>query len=90
MNNWDLWKLITADLQRARSTLPASDATDRAITDYHEFLDNNELELACDMLEAYAEEHAVTREFWVALASAAEKMKLSAKLNRYRNRAEKG
>lgn len=90
MNNWDLWKLITADLQRARNTLPATDATDRAITDYHEYLDNNELDLACDMLEAYADEHEVTREFWVALASAAEKMKLSVKLNRYRNQAEKG
>ena len=90
MNNWDLWKLIEADLERARRTLPAELASDRALVEYQEFLDHNELELACDVLEAYAEDHPVSREFWLALLAAAEKMKLSATADRFRRRANAG
>jgi len=43
-----------------------------------EFLSPNELEIACDMLELYAERQKLGREFWVALRDAAAKMGLSA------------
>ncbi len=90
MNLWDLWKLIEADLVRARNTLPDSAVSDRDVQEYQEFLDHNELELACDMLEAYAEEHPVTREFWLALRDAATKMELSEHVQRYEGRAAAG
>jgi hypothetical protein len=90
MNLWDLWKLIEADLVRARKTLPDAAASDRAVQEYQEFLDHNELELACDMLEAYAEEHPVSREFWLALRDAATKMELSEHVQRYEARAAAG
>jgi hypothetical protein len=90
MNLWDLWKLIEADLVRARNTLPASAASDIAVEEYQEFIDHNELELACDMLEAYAEEYPVTREFWIALRDAATKMELSEHVQRYEARAAAG
>jgi hypothetical protein len=54
-----LWAFIEADLARARSTLPGDALSHKAVRDYREFLDHNELELACDMLEAYAKEHPV-------------------------------
>lgn len=70
------WALIEADLERARSTLPQEAASSEPVRYYQEFLQHNELELACDMLEAYAEDHQVSKEFWIALRDAATKMKL--------------
>ena|SRR6185437_6629347 len=90
MNDWDLWKLIEADLVRARNTLPASATSDKAVQEYQEFLDHSEFELACDALEAYAEQHSVTREFWLALREAATKMELSEHVQRYEGRATAG
>ncbi len=72
----ELWALIETDLARARSTLPEDALSHKAIRAYQDFLDHNELELACDMLEAYAEDHQVSREFWLALRDAAVKMQL--------------
>jgi len=72
----ELWALIETDLARARGTLPEDALNHKAIRAYQEFLDHNELELACDMLEAYAEDHQVSREFWLALRDAAVKMQL--------------
>jgi hypothetical protein len=65
----ELWALIESDLSRARSTLPNA-ARDAAIRQYQEFIDHNELQLACDMLETYAKEHTVSGEFWLALRDA--------------------
>jgi hypothetical protein len=48
-----LWAFIEADLARARSALPGDALSHKAVRDYQEFLDHNELELACDMLEAF-------------------------------------
>jgi hypothetical protein len=48
----------------------------KAIHHYQDFLDHNELELACDMLELYAEDHRISREFWLALRDAPVKMEL--------------
>ena len=90
MNLWGIWKLIEADLLRARMTLPDSATSDRAIQGYQEFLDHNELELACDMLEAYAQEHPVTRDFWLALRVAATKTELAEHVQRYERRAAAG
>ena len=57
------------------------------LREYQEFLAYNELELACDMLEVYAEEHPVSREFWLALRDAASKMKLQDRAIQYADRA---
>jgi hypothetical protein len=78
-----LWAQIRADLEQARSTLLNDAANDKTISQYEEFLSHNELELACDMLESYAESHRVTKEFWVALRDAATKMELHDRARRY-------
>ena len=78
-----LWAQIRADLEHARSTLLNEAANDKAISQYEEFLSHNELELACDMLESYAETHTVKKEFWLALRDAAAKMKLYDRARRY-------
>ncbi len=70
------WALIEADLVKARNTLPGDAAGHTVIRNYQDFLGHNELELACDMLELYAEDHPVNREFWLALRDAAMKMQL--------------
>jgi hypothetical protein len=49
-----LWTLIRADLAKAQNTLSANAASHKALADYQEFLDHNELELACDMLTQIA------------------------------------
>jgi hypothetical protein len=77
-----LWALVEADLVRARSTLPDEAASNKVICMYQDFLDHNEVELACDILEEYSKEHQVSREFWLALHDAAIKMQLP-KAKRY-------
>jgi hypothetical protein len=49
-----LWTLIRADLAKAQNTLSANAASHKALAEYQEFLDHNELELACDMLAQIA------------------------------------
>jgi hypothetical protein len=83
MNLPKLWALIEADLARARNTLPDDAACHQTIREYKEFLDRNELELACDMLETYAEDRPVRQEFWLALRDAATKMQLPDRASRY-------
>jgi hypothetical protein len=83
----NLWALINADLKRARNMLPDDAASDATIRGYQEYIDQNELELACDMLEAYAMDHEASREFWFALRDAATKMDLSDRSSRYEKRA---
>lgn len=78
-----LWTQIRTDLQRARNTLPSNAPDHVAISKYQEFLSHNELELACDMLESYAESQTVSKEFWIALSDAAAKMELSDRARRY-------
>jgi len=58
----ELWALIRTDLTRARNSLPNHAASHKVIAQYQEFLNHNEL--ACDMLEAYAKDHEVSKEFW--------------------------
>jgi hypothetical protein len=86
----ELWRKIDADLRRARGTLPPAAESGSMIREYQDFLDHNELELACDMLEAYAEDHPVSREFWLALRDASVKMQLHDRAARYGSRAAAG
>ena len=79
----ELWTLIEVDLTRARRTLPDVAVGHETIREYQGYLDQNELELACDMLEAYAEDHLVDKEFWLALRDAATKMRLLDRASRY-------
>lgn len=83
-----LWTVIRADLADARNTLPTEAASHEAIAEYQNFLDHNELELACDMLEAYAKDQKVTKEFWLALRDAATRMELHDRARRYQKYAE--
>ena len=78
-----LWEKIEGDLLRARGVLPAGVADDSLVKDFHEYLDHNELELACDMLEASAEEHSPPHLFWEALRDAALNMNLHGRAQRY-------
>jgi hypothetical protein len=90
-----LWRLIVADLVRARNTLPLAAASHKAIEKYEDYLGLtlgavpkfDELELACDQLESYAEDHQVSRDFWLALRDAALKMQLP-RANRYARYAD--
>jgi hypothetical protein len=79
----DHWALTEADLARARKMLPDHAASEEVIQQYQEFIDHNELQLACDMLETYARDHMVCREFWLALRDAATRMKLPDWADRY-------
>jgi hypothetical protein len=58
MDICELWAQIRVDLDQARRTLLNDAANDKAISQYEEFLSHNELELACYMLESYAETHS--------------------------------
>jgi len=80
---FELWRSIEVDLARARQTLPEVAAHHEAVRAYEEFIDHNELELACDALERYAEDYLVSREFWLALRDAAVKMELLDRASRY-------
>lgn len=84
-----LWALIKADLGRARNLLPASAEDQQPLAQYCEFLEQNELELACDALEESAKDRAVSPEFWLALRDAATKMQLREHTSRYEERAGK-
>src|SRR5262245_3689023 len=86
----DIWKDIVADLERARMTLPDDAAENPAIVQYHQHIKDNEFELACDRLEAYAESDAVTKAFWLALCDAAVKMALYHRASGYKDRAAAG
>ncbi len=79
----NLWNQIEADLQRAYRTLPLSSVNNIALSEFKEFIEHNELELACDTLEAYAEDHLVSQQFWLALRDAARKMQLEERAVRY-------
>ena len=83
-----LWGLIRADLAKARDFLPNHAASHKVIAQYQELLVHNELELACDMLEAYAEDQEVSKEFWFSLRDAAARMNLSDRVRRYEEYAE--
>ena len=84
-----LWALIRADLLRARNLLPNSSEDSPSLRQYDEFLEHNELELACDALEDSAKDGSVGSDFWLALRDAASKMRLEENAARYQDRADK-
>lgn len=88
MSLQELWKSIEADLVRARETLPQSAEDSDAIRQYQEYIDHNELELACDMLASYGRDHLIDKEFWRALSDAASKMKLPTQASLYKEYCE--
>ena len=49
--NPDSWTLIKADLSKARNLLPNPSRDLQALCHYYEFVEHNELELACRALE---------------------------------------
>jgi len=84
-----LWALIKGDLSRARNLLPPSPENQESLSQYYEFVEHNELELACDELEESARDRVVSGEFWLALRDAAKKMRLDDHVARYQKRANK-
>ena len=82
-----VWASIKADLHPARNLLPDSSPDQQSLHRYCEFVEHNELELACDALEESASDRAVSREFWHALRDAATKMQLGENAARYERRA---
>ena len=83
-----LWALIKADLVPTRNLLPNSWDDSPSLLRYCEFLEHNELELACDALEDSAKDRTVSRDFWLSLRDAASKMHLEKNAARYQSRAE--
>ena len=84
----ELWQSIEADLVRARDTLPQSVQNDNSIRRYQEYIENNELELACDMLASFGESNPVSKQFWLALCDAATKMELQHQASLYEERGK--
>jgi hypothetical protein len=83
-----LWESIKADLRRARNLLPNCSEDQHSLSRYYEeFLEHNELELACDAFEDSAKGRAVSGEFWLALRDAAKKMRLDEHAARFEKRA---
>ena len=85
-----LWVSIRADLHRAYNLLPASGKDSGSLRQYYEFIEHNELELACDALEESAADGAMSSEFWLALRDAAQKMRLERNATRYEKLAKAG
>jgi hypothetical protein len=87
MNRYlNLWASVKLDLARARNTLPGNAVSDPLICRFQECIDHNELELACDMLEDYAEVHTVSNDLWLALRDATTEMELPDRAMRYERR----
>jgi hypothetical protein len=84
-----LWALIKEDLCLARNLLPHSAEDQQSLARYSEFVEQNELELACDALEESAKDRVVSTEFWMALHDAATKMQLQENATRYEKHARK-
>lgn len=79
------WKSTETLLERARNALPASTGMNEQeyvalLTQYRQFLEHNELELALDMLEALGHLASCRGGFWQDLERAAENMGLVGRL----------
>ena len=83
MNQSELWSSIRYDLMCACQTLPKDAGIHEAIGQCREYLEHNELELACDALERYGNENPVPSDFWIALRNAAIKMGLQRNASRF-------
>jgi hypothetical protein len=76
------WKVTETLLERARHALPAHHEQEYAalLTQYREFLEHNELELALDILEELGHLISARGGFWRDLERAAENMGLTGRL----------
>src|SRR5262245_23165875 len=72
------WMVTETLLERARHALPAHHEQEYAapLTQYREFLEHNELELALDILEELGHLNSARGGFWRDLERAAENMGL--------------
>ena len=72
------WKTTETLLERARRALPVGHEQEYAalLTQYHEFLEHNELELALDILEELGHLISARGGFWRDLERAAKNMGL--------------
>ena len=86
MNQPNQYAEIECDLRHARQMLRSDAADDEEIKRYQEFIEHNELELACDALESYANVNPVPVAFWIALRAAAVKMNLPDNAARFQKR----
>lgn len=76
------WKRSEAHLRRAHEA-----ACSPALAAFHDFLDQDELELAADVLADFGDDQeALPREFWAALGDAHENMELNKPARRCRYR----
>ena len=84
-----LWRTIEEDLGRARQLLPETAIGAAAAMQFQEFLDHNELGLACSALEDCGIDHSPRSKFWPALRDAAAKMGLSEQAEKYQRLADR-
>lgn len=89
MNRQELersWAITRAHLSAAARLLPKDPVSGEggcSLSQYREWLDHNELELALDELACVGEENAVPREFWLQLIEAAQNMNLPDRAEAY-------
>ena len=74
------WKVTETLLGSARRALPEDQECVSLLTQYHEFIEHNELELAFDILEEIGHLTSVRGGFWKDLERAAENMGLTDRL----------
>jgi hypothetical protein len=79
------WEQTQGHLTRARILLPGGGSDD--LRCYQEYLDHNELGLACEELERAGERRNAPALFWAALADAASEMRLTEEAELYRRRS---
>ena len=87
------WAITRGHLAGARAALSSegldvAESAKRAIREYEEFLDHNELELAMDMLEHAVQGLSAPPEFWSKLLAAAENMGLPKRVADFRAELE--
>lgn len=78
------WKVTEALLRSARRALPEDQECASLLTQYHEFIEHNELELAFDILEETGHLTSAPGGFWKDLERAAENMGLTDRLSAIR------
>lgn len=80
------WKLTIAELESARGYIPLNELSIESrdhLHEYNEFLEQNELELALDMLEEIGENISLPEDFWRCVKKAAEIMGLESRYTFY-------
>ena len=84
-----IWHVARAHMSHALDALPDPEEAvrsefERYISEYHEFIDHNELECALDMLQEAGDLGAPHGGFWRSLERAAETMQLTERIPYFR------